>query len=451
LQLVSVSTSDQAARFTGPLVTPASVLRFTVLLLVIASLGFLPVLDLGSRKAPIFVNDILVMASLAVGLIAISRARALKLDNVALAALAFAAIGGLSAISALPRFGLSAFQVAASLAYLARWLVYFGIYLLVINCVRRDSIGKIWDALQWTMLVFAAFGIVQSIFLPNFGQMVFPDARPYLDLDPQGHRLMSTMLEPNVAAAMILTVLLPQIALLASGVRVAPWKPALLFIALVLTLSRSGALGFVCGGFVILAALGLRKRMVRFLAVICTLLIAALPPLLQFADQYGKLGVSDKSAGARVVVWQGLLGTFLEHPWFGIGFNTYGFYQQRRGVELYGGASYSAEGGLLFIAVMTGVVGLAVYGLMLWFVMTRCRSVWRDRAANAEERGLCVGAAAVTIAICVHSIFVNTLIVPFVVESLWLLWGFAFLIASALRQRTVSAPSSAPRAVLTVV
>ena len=53
-------------------------------------------------------------------------------------------------------------------------------------------------------LAFAGFGIVQSAFLPNFAQRIYPDARLYLDWDPQGHRLVSTFLDPNFAGAFIL-------------------------------------------------------------------------------------------------------------------------------------------------------------------------------------------------------------------------------------------------------
>ena len=373
-----------------------------------------------------------------------AHARSLRLNDVALAALTFVAIGALSALAAIPRFGLTALEVAASLAYLGRWVVYFGIYLVVINCVRERDIKPLWHALEITMLVFAAFGIFQSAFLPNFGQMVRPDAKIYLEIDPQGHRLMSTLLEPNIAAAMIFLVLLVQLAQLAYGAELPRWKPALLFVALVLTLSRSGALGFMFGMLGILAARGLGTKMVRFLAAMFVVALAALPQLLKFANMYEKLGISDASAVSRVIGWQRAIATFLESPWIGVGFNTYGFVQQRRGMELFGSASYSAEGGLLFIAVMTGIVGLFVYGTMLYFVVRKCRSVWRDHVATPEERGLALGAAAATVGVCVHSAFVNSILTPFVMEPLWLTWGLTFVASTAIRRRRALAlPMSA--------
>src|SRR5687768_8926709 len=211
-------TSLAEERNPAPLeVRPVTVLRLAVLLLVVANLGRIPVLDLGERQAPLLVNDLAVLAVLAIGGLAALRWRALKVDSIALAAGVFASIGLLSAIAAMPRFGLSPFEVLAGLAYLARWMVYFGLYVVVINCVKERDVESVWRALEWTMLAFVGFGIIQSVFLPNFAQTIFPESRHYVDWDPQGHRLMSTVLEPNIAAAMILTVLLVQMARIAVG------------------------------------------------------------------------------------------------------------------------------------------------------------------------------------------------------------------------------------------
>jgi hypothetical protein len=106
---------------------------------------------------------------------------------------------------------------------------------VIINSVRGRDIEGVWSAAEAALLAIAAFGIVQAAFLPNFAFIVYPEARELLDWDPQRHRLVSTVLEPNVAAGMIITVLLVQLARLGCGLRVPLWKPVLLFAALVLT------------------------------------------------------------------------------------------------------------------------------------------------------------------------------------------------------------------------
>jgi hypothetical protein len=117
-----------------------------------------------------------------------------------------------------------------------------------------------------------------------------------------------------------------------------------------------------------------------------------------------------------------------------------------------GGQSYTLDGGLLFVTVMTGVVGLSLYLLMLGFVVRRCRRVWRDASASAQARGTALGAAAGTAALVVHSLFVNSLLLPFIMQPLWILWGIVFLHRrSALRRVAVgerprgSGPGARPR------
>jgi O-antigen ligase len=409
---------------------PVVLLHVSLLLLVVTNLGRIPVLDLGDREAPILVNDLGVGLAIVSGFFVASVRRSLFVDWVTLAGLLFASIGFLSAVSAGPRFGLSAFEVLASLAYLARWLMYFAFYIVVVNVVRPAHVEGLWRSLERAMLVFAAFGIVQAIFLPNFAFIVYPDQA----WDAQRHRLVSTVLEPNVAAAMLVIILLVQLSQLATGVKIAAWKPALILVALVMTLSRSGIAGFLMGGLVLFAARGLSRRVMRFGFFSFLAALAALPLLLPFAADYNKLGISDASAASRLITWQRAIAAWWESPWFGIGFNTWGFVQERRGFERMGGSSYSAEGGLLFIAVMTGIVGLAVFCLMLWLVVKRCRAAWRDARATPFERSIAIGAAASTVAVCVHSVFVNSLTVPFVMQPLFLLWGLVYVARRRMRE-----------------
>jgi O-antigen ligase len=442
LRVVSVASGELSSEARRVVVTPAGVLRIGLLLLAISGLGAIPLLNIGSREAPLFVNDILAMATVAVGMIAMRQAHSLKFDDVAIVAFAFVLVGGGSAIAAIPRFGLNTMQLIGSLAYLVRWVVYLLVYVVIINSVRERDIGPLWNALETAMLAFAAFGVFQSIFLPDFGLMIYPDARRYKEIDPQGHRLVSTILEPNIAAAMILCVLLVQLAQLASGVPVKRWKPTLLLVALILTLSRSGVVGFAAGMTVILLARGLGTKLVRYLMGVGAAIVLASPAIIAFANQYAKFNLgATGSIPARILVWQRAILTWWENPWVGVGFNTYGYVQEQRGIALFGSANYSAEGGLLFVAVMTGAVGLVLYLVMLWLVFRRCRRVWRHPLATANERGLSAGAAAATVAILTHSVFVNSLLVPFVMLPLWALWGFAFLQSRALRERALQPAS----------
>jgi O-antigen ligase len=424
-------------------VNPLRVFQVAIALLVVGNLGRIPVLDLGDRAAPLLVNDIAIMSVVAIGALAMVHRRELRLNDVAIAGIVFVSIGALSAIAGLQRFGFSGLELLASLAYLARWTMYFAVYVVAINVIRARDAERVWTVLERVLLVMVAFGVVQAIFLPNFAFMVYPDARESYDWDSQRNRLVSTVLEPNIMAGMILTILLVQLARLSAGVRVAAWKPGLLFGGLVMTLSRGGMLSFAVGAAAIVVMHGLSKRLWKFAALIGLAALVALPKLIWFANQYRRLTISDESAMARLMMWQRAFATFLDHPWFGIGFNTYGFVQERRGFMRIGGAAYSVEGGLLFIAVMTGIVGLLVYMALLWFVLRRTRRAWKIPIATPAERGLLVGTAAATIAVLVNSLFVNSLLTPWVMEPLWILWALAFVVAVDLKRRHAGLPEPA--------
>ena len=408
-------------------------LQAALLLLVVANLGRIPVFSTGQRDAPILANDLFVLAALLTAFLAMAHAREAKLDRVSLTGLLWASIGGLSLLVATSTFSLTVFEVSVSAAYLARWVFYFAIYIAAINVLTADDALPVWRALETAVVIFAAFGIVQAAFLPNFAQIVYPDSRRYIDWDPQYHRLVSTLLDPNFAGALILSVLLVHLAQMTGGVKLAVWKPLLLVIALVLTASRSSLLAFVCGGLVILLVRGVGKRVLQFGLGAAVLLGLLAPRLLEYAKQYNKLEL-DASALSRLVMWARGLRVFADHPVLGVGMNTWGFVQERYGWVRFGPASYGIEGGLLFVAVMTGVVGLVVFVSMFVFALARARATWRSVHVPAEHRAIAVGAGAFTVALLVHSMFTNSLFLPFILEPLFVLWALARVTGFPTRQ-----------------
>lgn len=431
-----LSTQDVAVRV-GPRLRLVHVLRVSLVLMVVANLGYIPLASYGRKEAPFLFNDLLILLLVGIGTLLAVRNRRLVLDLPASFALAFAAVGAISAILAVPKFELTAFQLAFSLAYLARWLAYFAVYLLVINFVRRPDVSTVWSALEAGILLFSVFGIVQAIFLPGFAQMVYPESEVYVDWDYQGHRLVSSFLDPNFAGGLIVVGLLVLLARLSYGVPVAYWKLVVVTTALVLTVSRSAILAFLAGLLVILAGRGLSRRLLKVGAALLLLAIPFLPLIVGFAASFDKFSFG-ASAMARVVSWVRAFEIFADNPVLGVGFNTYGFAQEAYGYQAGGRATFTVEGGLLFVAVMTGVVGIAVYCGMLALVLRRCRRIWTRAAALAEDRGLALGTAAVTVALVVHSVFVNSLLYPFLMEPLWVLWALTFVI---------SRPESGPESV----
>jgi O-antigen ligase len=410
--------------------------------MVLGNLGRIPVLFAEGKDAPILVNELLLVGVLGAAAVACLQARSLRLDAVTFAALAFAAIGAGSAFASALEYNLTGAQLVYSLAYLVRWLAYLGLYVAILNTARDEDADTLWATLERMVLVFVAFGVMQAIFLPGFAQRVAPGSGDAMGWDEQGHRLVSTLLDPNFAGALMLIPLLVQLGRMAFGVPVPAWKPLALLTGVLLTASRSSVLGLVVGGTVILAARGLSRRVVRFGALALIVALPFVPLLIRFGAEYNKFSV-DGSALLRLVAWLRALTVLADHPVFGVGFNTYGFVQQAYGWEIIGRDGFGLDGGLLFVAVMTGLVGLAVYATMLGLVVRRCRRLWRDAGAPLVARGTALGAAASLAAVCVHSIFVNSLLLPFIMEPLAVLWGIVFLYARR-RARVLAAERAEP-------
>jgi O-antigen ligase len=229
---------------------------------------------------------------------------------------------------------------------------------------------------------------------------------------------------------------LVQLGRITAGARVDWRRFAVVSVALVLTISRSAAVGTIAGLGVVLAARGLSRRLVRVAAVAGSLFLLVSPLLLRYALAYHKFSLGEgTSAGARLTNWLIVLRIIGDYPWFGVGFNAYKFAAQDYGANTIGPSSYAADGGLLFITALTGIVGIAVYCAMLGLVIRRCRSIWRDATLPPNERGLAIGTAAATVGIAICSFFVNAILTTFIMQMLWVLWGLTFVIARARDRR----------------
>lgn len=418
-------------------------LGLALTLLFAGQLARVPLLMAGQKDAPLLVNDVLVIAVFGATLLLAARERTLRVDRTGMLALAFAASAGISTALAIPRFGLSIGEFVFSSGYLARWLVYFGLYLAVINFVSRAEVFRLVGAWRTGMVVFAGFGILQAIFLPDFAQRVFPQAELYYDWDPQGHRLVSTFLDPNYAGAFLAMGLLVLLALLTFGAQIPRWQVVVLFVGLALTLSRGAAVAFLAGACVIVVGRGLSRTLLRLLAAGAVVGMALLPWVLEYAIRYNKLFL-DASALTRIAGWLRAIELFLEYPVLGVGFNTLGFVVHRMSEDRIARASFGLDGGPLLIAALTGIVGVTLYCATFGSALWRCRQVWRNPLLAPAERGLALGTAAATVAILVQSVFLNTLLYPFLLVPLWVSWGLVFIVRAPAREAQGVAPSTSP-------
>lgn len=398
--------------------------------LAIGNLGRIPGGLLGGRTAPVVLNDLLLVPLwLVLVAVAARRLRRWPLDGLSPWILAFGGVALLSLLQAFRQWGMGGGDLAGAGAFLARWILYTGWYWLAAVCLSRD---QVLDGARWferALLAIAAFGILQAALLPGFAQRV--DAGG-LDKawDEQGHRLVSTMLDPNFAGILIVMALLLALARERERVPHQRWLMVMTGAAVLLTLSRSALLALVVGLLVLAWTRGINRRLVGILAGAALVTLPFLTLLLRFADGFNKLRV-DASAAQRLIPWSRALIMWRDHPWLGVGFNAVQQAQQAYGWTPIGGADVSLDGGLLFIAAMTGAIGVALYVALLVAAVRRCRVVYRG-SSDGQERALAAGTAAATAAVVVHSLFVNSLLLPFVMQLLWFLWGSVVVLGRPL-------------------
>jgi O-antigen ligase len=398
----------------------------------LGNIGRIPGVALGGRSAPLVVADLVVVFMWGILLLAVLSGQVrLVIDDVMSGAMAFLAAATVSTLLAFARYNLGIVEGLGVAAFLIRWLAYFGWYPFVVWCLTPDESRDAWRYVERSLLLFAAAGIIQSAFFPGFAQMIH-DGGDLPTWDVQGRRLVSSMLDPNFAGILITIALLSRLARVAEGFVESTVVLVVLGTGVLLTVSRSAILALAVGIVVIVAARGLKAPLLRVLGAGALLLLPFLSLILAFAAGFNKLRY-DNSAAQRLVPWVRASRLLVEHPWFGVGFNAIKQAQESHGWRAIGGADVSFDGGLIFVAAMTGVVGLFFYLRMLIRVGRGARGAWRDESLPAVDRAHATATAAATAAVVVHSFFVNSLLLPFVMQILWVMWGRLAHIRAARR------------------
>lgn len=345
------------------------------------------------------------------------------------------------------RFDLSAWQTAISGLYLLRWAAYGFFYFAVFEAAvdRRTAAQMVKWVLVGT-LVFALFGLVQSAIFPgDFALWLHPGARPYVDYDPQGHRLVSSFLDPNIAAGFILISALLALSFYAHGFKRWLWPLIILVVALVATLSRGGAFGFVVGVlFLFKSAHSRRSWLLKAGLVIVAASLALYPLLAAGIERTARFDLhTGDSIALRVMWWQNDLELIANNPVTGIGFNTLGYVSGRYMGELGAGAggasAFGISGDLLMITMLTGGVGLFIYLLMLKEMLLPLLRLG-DGGASVWERAFGRGAWAASVGAVASSCFATIIVYPQIMAALWVLWavGRRFYGDSVMRNRALA-------------
>ncbi len=425
-------------------------LPLLVLLLFLGQLIRLPVALVPFHNTAVLPNDVGLVAFTIILLLRKLWQRKLFVRNGALTKtiLAFIIVATVSLLFNFHYYFLSTKEFTVSALYFARWVVYCLPYFFVVELVRaREHVRRFSWVLGAGLLAFAAFGIYQAIFLPDFAFMVHPEDTA-ADWDLQYNRLVSTFLDPNLAGCLIAVGLAFAVAFVMEGYRKAWYVVALFGTALILTYSRGGVLSFALGYLYLLTAGKNKRRGIIALVMVGFIVLAAAPYVISHAQEYGKFTISDYSSQSRLDAWMLCLKMIRDNFFFGIGFDTLPYVVRRYDYYAVGGTAFGLMGGgLLFVFVLSGVFGCAVYTYLFGKVCWISRVVHKN-STDGFFRVLAKGTLASTIILVVNSMFASSMLYAFIMEFFWLLYGLLnFVYLSAQREKASQAVVSARPAI----
>ncbi|MDO8487619.1 MAG: O-antigen ligase family protein [Candidatus Curtissbacteria bacterium] len=309
---------------------------------------------------------------------------------------------------------LSAGEILISSLFLVRFIIYFFLAVIAFNIVEKDKIRR-WIELILTIgVIYILIGFVQFFTIPDLSFLT-----PF-GWDPHQRRIVSTVIDPNFSGFIFVLLFSMATSFYFYSAKKLPYFIIALgsFIALILTFSRSSYLAFIAA-IVVIGIVKSRKLLLGTLLVL--LLIFTIVPQVR-TRVVGALTL-DETAQARIESWQNALTVTRDNPFFGVGFNTYRFTQERYNFF----ASDNPEGGhsgggvdssLLLVSATTGIIGLALFIFFLG-------SIVKAAAKNVSASPLHLATLASAAALLVHSIFVNSLFFPQIMLLIFPLVGLA--------------------------
>lgn len=305
-------------------------------------------------------------------------------------------------------------QLFNSSLYLVRFILYAGIYFVVIDLGRKFN-PKIIKYMFLSGFLILFFGFLQYFLYPSLKNLY------YLGYDEHMYRLFGTFLDPNFIGIFFVLIFI-FIFVLRDQVLLPKWKYfvwtflVLDFIALILTFSRGALLMFVVSS-IIYSILVKRWKIAAGVIVLFVLIFFVLSPLfylentnlLRFASTESRLESSKKA-----------LVIFEKKP-MGVGFNTYRYAREKFGDpdrSIYG-LSHSGAGvdnSFLQALVTTGFIGFAAYLYLLYKIF---KLGFKDTGKNKLGLILIVSLGG----LMVNALFINSLFYGFVMIWVWILAG----------------------------
>lgn len=303
---------------------------------------------------------------------------------------------------------LSFLESITSSLYLLRWILYAGLYFLVI-----DFDTKFRQKVSIFLVISGAIAVIGGY----FQYFLYPELRNliYLGWDEHLYRMFSSFLDPNFAGAFFVLYFIFALSVFIEQSRYIKLLLGLILTltlgAIFLTYSRSALIMLVVSFAVFLFLIKQKKLIFIFISL--SLLITFLLPK-SFKTE-GTNFLRTASAKARIDSSENALSIIRDNIFFGVGFNAYryaqyryGFLNDKKEIENHSGAG--TDNSYLFILATTGIVGFAAY----LYLLRRLFKI-KDKILIASMAGLLVNA-----------LFINSLFYTFIMEWIWILAGLTF-------------------------
>jgi putative inorganic carbon (hco3(-)) transporter len=339
--------------------------------------------------------------------------------------------GGVNIIAAA-----SSHYLSPSLHGLTKVIIYICSYFLLAQQLHGNSNRKfiLVAVLLLTGTLVAAYGLYQyKIGVEPLATWEDPT------VEDKAVRIYSTLRNPNLLAGYLVPLVPISMSLFFGALfskrylfaAPALFATAVIALATILTASRGGYLGLASGCATLLLFTGAyifkEKKKLRWLIVtgliatplFCVLLIHFLPSVGQrFTSIFA--GREHSSNSFRMNVWLSSLKMFKDNWWLGVGVGNQAFVLA---YGLYMVSGYDALGTYcvpLEVAVETGVVGLAIFILMVFVALLRGHfGFWR--ALTEWQRWLTAGAAAAMVGMMTHGLVDTVFYRPQVQFIFWML------------------------------
>jgi O-antigen ligase len=197
---------------------------------------------------------------------------------------------------------------------------------------------------------------------------------------------------------------------------------AISFWALILTYSRSSYLFFVIA-FVVLTLIR-SKKLLLFGLILALVFATQYPRAIDRIKEATNFEEMDESAELRLASWENSLTVYQDYPIFGIGYNTYRFAQIKYGFietekeKILSGAG--SDSSLLTILVTAGLLGLISFLLLYFSAIIQAYKSYKKNY-SLERKAFSLALFSILIGLFFHSIFVNSLLYPFIMIIFFLL------------------------------